>query len=297
MELKAFISYSWDNDEHTEWTNRIAHILRTNGIHSLIDQISVQPGNNLEKFMLDGIGSSKWVLCVVSSGYINKMNDITTGVGKEIETIKEKMSSEFVIPLLKNNPEHIVPDILKGKFYINFDVNDETKELQKLVKRISGIDRELEPIVVENPFSKEAANERILDAEIAKSTYINPAPNGIVDFNYSNNDGVFTIGSGKFGFSTEWSKASNVTIHAYKDRLNGGKIAYIKNLNSLTAFCSSENLDFTSRVRSVSVGDAVVWINSFGNMAVTRITKIMDDTRNDPCDNLTFEYEILDKPK
>jgi len=247
--------------------------------------------------MLDGIGSSRWVLCVVSSGYIDKMYDITTGVGKEIEIIKEKMSSEFVIPLLKNNPEHIIPDILKGKFYINFDANDEIKELQKLVKRISGIDKELEPIVVEYPFSKEAANERILDAEISKSTYINPALNGIVDFNYSNNDGIYNIGSGQYEFSTAWSKASNGIIHAYKDRLNGGKIARIKNLDSLTAFSSSENLDFTSRVRSVSAGDAVIWINSFGNMAVTRITKIMDDTRNDPCDNLTFEYKILDKPK
>lgn len=296
MELKAFISYSWDNDEHTEWTNKIAHILRSNGINSLIDQISVQPGNNLEKFMLDGIGSSKWVLCIISSGYIKKINDLTTGVGKEIEIIKEKMSLEFIIPILKNNPEQIIPDIFKEKLYINFDKNDETKELQKLVKRICGIDKELEPMIVENPFSKDLGNGRIVDAMIAKSTYINPEHNGIVGFNYSNNDGIFTIGSGKYEFATYWSKASNEKIYACNDRLAGGKIAYMKNVDSLKAFNSSENLDFTSRCRCVNVGDAVIWINSFGNMAITRITKIMDDTRGDSSDHLIFEYEILDKP-
>ena len=297
METKAFISYSWDNDEHTEWTNKIAHILRKNGINSLIDQIIVQPGCNLQNFMDQGINNSRWILCIISDGYISKMNNLTTGVGKEVELIKTKLKSDYVIPILKNNTLKLLPDIFNGKLYINFDGNDEIKELQKLVKRLLGYDREIEPIVSESPFSNEFSNSRIIEAEISKSTYINPSHKGVVDFDYSNNDGTYIIGSGDYEICTAWSKASNTTIYAYKDKLNGGKLAVAKNIEYIESFTSSEELDFTSRVRSVSIGDTVVWINSKGKMALTKILNIMDNTRNDPVDKLIFEYEILHKAK
>jgi hypothetical protein len=169
--------------------------------------------------------------------------------------------------------------------------------LKILVKRLYGFDKEIEPIVIEPPFEKALSNERLLEAEIAKSAYINPAFAGIVDFNYSNNNGHYIIGSGKYEFCTAWSKASNTTIYAYKDKLGSGRIASIKNLEYIELFSSSEKMDFTSRVRSVSIGDAVVWINTYGNMAVTKILKIMDDSRNDPVDKLISEYEVFEKPK
>lgn len=297
MEIMVFISYSWDNEVHSEWVNRIAHILYRTGIKVLIDQIQVQYGRSLQDFMFNGINESRWVICVISDSYIRKMNDNTTGVGKENEIIRNKLNSEFIIPVLKNNNQHTVPEIFDGKFYLDFDNYEEKAQIQKLLKRLYGIDKEVEPTVVENPFSKDVANELILDAEIAKSTYINPALKGEVIFDYSNNDGKYTIGSGKYSFTTRWSKASDISIHAYKDSLIGGKIARIKGINSMTEFNSSKDLDFTSRHRTVSAGDAVVWINSFGNMAITRIIRIVDDTRNGIIDSLEFEFEIFDKPR
>jgi len=297
MNIKAFISYSWDNELHTEWTNKIAHILRKNGIESLIDQIIVQPGCNLEKYMDEGIDNSRWIVCVISDGYISKMNNLTTGVGKEVDLIKSRLKSDYVIPVLKNNSTHEVPDIFKGKYYINFDENDENKELQKTVKRILGFDKDIEPLIIKSPFTKEIANMRIVDAEISKSTYLNHLLKGVVDFEYSNNDGVYVIGSGDYEFCTAWSKASDTTIHAYKDMLNGGKIAIAKDIEYIEEFTSSDDYDFTSRVRTVTISDIVVWINNKGNMALTKILKIMDDTRKDHVDKLIFEYEILDKAK
>ena len=58
---KAFISYSWDDEPHTDWVNRIAAILRHNAINSLLDQFNVFPGSNLEKFMETGISESRWI--------------------------------------------------------------------------------------------------------------------------------------------------------------------------------------------------------------------------------------------
>ena len=297
METKAFISYSWDDDDHAEWTNKIAHVLRKNGINSLIDQIIVQPGCNLENFMNKGIDNSRWILCIISDSYIGKMNDLTTGVGNEVEIIKNKLKSDCVIPLLKNNTKHKMPEIFNGKFYINFDENDENKGLQRLIKRLLGFDREIEPVVSELPFSNKFANSRLLEVKTKKTTYLNPPHKDIVSFDYSNNAGFYIIGSGEYEFCTAWTKANSTRIYAYNDKLKGGMIAVVKNIESIELFTSSKTLDFTSRVRTVSIGDIVVWINIKGKMALTKVLKIMDNSRNDPVDKLIFEYEILDKAK
>lgn len=200
MEITAFISYSWDNEEHTKWVNRLAHILWQNDIEAIVDQIHVQLGVNLKNFMISGISSSRWVICVLSDGYIKKIDDLSSGVGKEMAILKDGFDSDFVIPLLKNNTNHIIPDYFKDKFYIDFDKNDEVYEIQELVRRLHGFNKTIEPLVTRNPFSKDVANELILNTEIAKSTYMNPEFKGEVEFDYSNNDGVYTIGSGEYAF-------------------------------------------------------------------------------------------------
>lgn len=294
MGITAFISYSWDNEEHIKWVNRLAHILWQSDIEAIVDQIHVQFGMNLRKFMLDGINSSRWVICVLSDGYIRKIDDLSTGVGKEMGILKDGFNSDFVIPLLKNNSTNIIPDYFKDKFYIDFDKNDEIYEIQKLVRRLHGFNKAVEPLVTRNPFSKDVASELILNTEIAKSTYINPEFKGKIEFDYSNNDGVYTIGSGEYAFPTKWSKAGDKSIHAYNDKLNGGKIAIVQGINSIAEFTSSKGLDFTSRSREVPVSDAVVWINSYGNMAITQIVQIVDCKRNGTKDSLKFDYEIFD---
>lgn len=39
---------------------------------------------------------------------------------------------------------------------------------------------------------------------------------GTVDFDYSSNDGIYTIGSGNWRFETKWSKADYESIHVYR---------------------------------------------------------------------------------
>ena len=49
------------------------------------------------------------------------------------------------------------------------------------------------------------------------SVYCSPLKKGTFTFDYSNNNGEYTIGEGDKLFRTKWSKASNTSIHAYKD--------------------------------------------------------------------------------
>lgn len=297
MNLQVFISYSWDSIEHTNWVNRLSSILRQNGINALVDQISVQPGNNLEKYMTEGISDSRWVICVISEEYIEKMNNLTSGVGREVEIIKNRTDLGFIIPILKNNPSKTIPDIFKSIFYLNFDEGNENVNLEMLIKRLYCEDKKFTPEIIEKPFNKLSSHSRILSAMISKTTYINPALSGNVSFDYSNNDGVYNIGTGEYKFVTSWSKASNLSIHVYNHYLGSGGIALLKSLNSFDDFCDSEDLDFTSRTRCASVGDGIIWINDYGNMAITKISKILDNSRGDQNDLLEFEYIILYKPR
>src|SRR3989304_3652 len=47
--------------------------------------------------------------------------------------------------------------------------------------------------------------------------FANPELSGEATFNYSLNDGKYTIGHGAFMFETRWAEASDVNIHVYKD--------------------------------------------------------------------------------
>lgn len=291
--MKSFISYSWDNEEHVEWVHRFGTILRKNSIPALLDQFNVFAGSNLERFMIDGVSSSRFVICVISDGYLRKIANLNSGVGKEYALIQEYFDSEFVIPVFKNRTIEALLAGFEFKFWVDFDSENEELAFTKIVKRILGIDRILVPEISANPFLTTPAIARIVETEISKTTFIDTRFTSRVRFDYSKNDGIFTIGSGEFQFHLKWSKASRSSIHAYNDALSGGKIARLKKFKSIEEFEGIRTLDFTSRTHTPVIGDAIVWINKFGRVAVTRIDEVKDDTRNDKIDEVTFEYWVL----
>lgn len=122
--------------------------------------------------------------------------------------------------------------------------------------------------------------------------YLNAGNTGRFTFDYSNNDGKYVIGAGEYEFITRWSKASDRSIHAYKDSLGvNGAIARVKNPDEWpTTF--DDSIDFSSRVRTPNIGDVIIWKNSHDKYAATRILKIKDDTRGADYDELTCEYII-----
>ena len=122
--------------------------------------------------------------------------------------------------------------------------------------------------------------------------YINPRDKGAFVFDYSNNNGLYTIGIGENQFNTKWSKASNTIIHAYNDGQGIDSIALIRGPIELSTINKIEG-DFSSRCRDASIGDVIIWKNNYGKYALTKICKIQDDTRGDKEDKLECEYLIL----
>ena len=125
--------------------------------------------------------------------------------------------------------------------------------------------------------------------------YACEAEQGSFTFDYSNNDGKFTIGKDEYLFTTEWSKASNRSIHACSDSSNIDSIARIKAPCTLSKEKLTGEYDFSSRCRTPNIGDIIIWKNIFGNYAATQIIAISDDTKGANHDELTCEYVIYTK--
>lgn len=121
--------------------------------------------------------------------------------------------------------------------------------------------------------------------------YVSKYNEGRVSFDYSNNNGYFTLGSKDYEFTTCWSKASNSSIHAYNDAPNIECIGLMNNVKNLKNLNNIE-VDFSSRCRTAHIGDVIVWKNKNGHLAATKILRIKDDSRGDDSDLLEFEYVI-----
>lgn len=123
--------------------------------------------------------------------------------------------------------------------------------------------------------------------------YHAPRTQGRVTFDYSNNNGEYIIGIAEYMFRTKWSKASDTSIHAYKDGRGIAGVALIRAVKSFKQIGAADKYDYSSRTRSPATGQIVIWRNDNGMYAATRIVAIKDDTRNDERDELVFDYVIL----
>lgn len=56
----------------------------------------------------------------------------------------------------------------------------------------------------------------------------------------------------------------------------------------------SEKFDFTSRARTVYVGERIVWLNNYDHFAVTKIKKVLACSHGSEKDEITFEYKIYE---
>lgn len=111
-----------------------------------------------------------------------------------------------------------------------------------------------------------------------------------MSFDFKNNSGQFTIGSGEYEFCTRWSECSSNTIYAYRDNVK--MIGYAEGVDKIPSFPDFEQFDFTSRTREPRVGNVIIWMNKNGKFAATLITGIAVKSRGADQNNLSFEYKI-----
>ena len=293
---KVFISYSHDNDEHKNWVLKLATDLRQHmGVDVTLDQWNLRIGSDLSLYMEQGLNDASLVLCVCSEQYVQKANAGIRGTGFEKMIMVQPMLSDtnqnYIIPIIRNNnSDNKVPCFLATKLYIDFTEDSlYLDKLSELVCRIFNQDISKKPPLGQSPFSSERTMEIDLRNAVEKSQYHSPEYLGKVSFNYTNNSGQYTIGTGEFEFITHWSSRGGNSIYAYRD--NTKAIGYIPGCSTFPNIDEIKCFDFTSRVRSVYVGEIIIWMNKFGHFAVTKITNVCCEAQG-VIANLSFEYKI-----
>jgi hypothetical protein len=123
--VKAFISYSWDNDDHKDWVRQLAARLRGDGIDVTLDQWHLVPGDQLPKFMEHAVRQSDYVLIICTHKYSERSNNRQGGVGYEGDIMTAEVMStgnqrKFIPILRQQSWNDSAPSWLLGKYYIDF---------------------------------------------------------------------------------------------------------------------------------------------------------------------------------
>lgn len=121
---KAFISYSWDDDDHKKWTKTLATRLRGDGVDVTLDQWKLVPGDQLPIFMETAIRDNGFVLIVCTQNYKKKSDERKGGVGYEgdimtAEVLTEGNHRKFIPVLRSGTRDAAMPSWLKGKYSVD----------------------------------------------------------------------------------------------------------------------------------------------------------------------------------
>jgi hypothetical protein len=246
--------------------------------------------------MEKGLSNDNRIICVCSASYNEKANAGQGGVGYEkmIMTgeLLQNTDTKWIIPILRNNSESKTPKFLTGKIYANFNEDENfEKEYENLLRELLNIPAQKKPELGKSPFLEIKETGRIILKPKAEK-YHSPAHNGTVTFDFSNNDGVYSIGEGDLLFETRWSSANVSSVHAYKNPPSVECVALVTDTNEINEIGDAYEYDYTSRSRKPNLNEIIIWQNKNGYFAATKVVSIKHKGRNADHYELTFEYLI-----
>lgn len=299
---KAFVSYSWDSPEHTDWVLNLATRLLAHGVDVTLDRWDTRLGSDLAFFMEQAADLDFRVLAVVSTVYVEKANQMIGGVGYEKKvitpTIMDDLTSARVVPILRNNPDGGRPRFLAGAKYIDFrDDSLFEDRFYELLQELHGIPPTPKPALGPNPFAALPADEVPLALRHDPARYVSPALAGRVTFDYTNNSGKFVIGAGDSQFTIALSSAGHGSIHLYNDPADIKTVAVAPGVSQPYEVDDPSAYDGSSRSRTVRVGDAAILRNDHDYWGVVSVEEVLTrDSSTDGQPSITFSYAITMTP-
>ena len=124
--MNSFISYSWDDEAHTNWVRNFANTLIENGISVTLDQYDLQIASDRFQFMERSVRDAECILCICTPNYVRRANERSRGVGVETQLITPKFFEDHkdkqFIPIIraKSDIESPTPDYLSALIYVDF---------------------------------------------------------------------------------------------------------------------------------------------------------------------------------
>lgn len=289
---QAFMSYSHDSERHRAWVLRLADRLVKNGVDVTLDRWGIRYGDDIGRFMEQGVTLAPWFIAVCTPRYVEKANAGEGGAGYEKTILTPSLmvstDEKRVVPIWRENPDHRLPIFVGSRLAADFN-DDATfeKSYAALLRTLHGREIVPRPPLGPNPFE----GEGIAIPAFSRERYADPNLSGTVTFDYSNNDGNFDIGAGELQFATRWSSANDRSIHCYRSRL--ASIALVRGVRSVTEIGDATQYDTSSSSRTPNVGEFVVIRNRHGYYAAMQVIEIICQDRNGDHHSLTFNYWIL----
>ena len=114
---------------------------------------------------------------------------------------------------------------------------------------------------------------------------------GVVDFDYSKNNGYYTVGGGDRSFGITFARASDYAIHVMNCHYTIDRIARVKD-SAPGSPISFDAVDSSSRYYTIRTGETFLMKNKQGYYMQGRIRAVADDTRGAAADKVVFEYQI-----
>ena len=118
------------------------------------------------------------------------------------------------------------------------------------------------------------------------------AMQGIVAFDYKQNDGKFLIGKGDYSFVTKWSECGTNSIYCYRDEVKRiGYNPFYEDFPTLEQI--PHDFDFSSRCKALKVGNVAILENKAGRFVALKVLEVKKG--NDDINHLVkFEYMIYE---
>ena len=122
--LKVFISYSYDDEQHKQWVELLAKKLKENNIDIILDKWHTKLGQPLTNFMEQSVLNAQRVICILTPTYKKKADNLRDGVGYEYsivtsEILKQVGTTKFIPVLRSGNRDDAIPISLNGRKYLD----------------------------------------------------------------------------------------------------------------------------------------------------------------------------------
>ncbi len=120
----AFISYSWDDEDHKCWVRDLATRLRADGVDAILDRWEVVPGDQMPAFMENAITNNDFVIVICTPNYKDRCDDRRGGVGYEgdimtSEALYQDNDRKFIPVLRSGIWIESAPTWMRGKRYVD----------------------------------------------------------------------------------------------------------------------------------------------------------------------------------
>lgn len=161
---KVFISYSHDSADHKQWVGELASRLRENGIDVILDQWDSGPGNDIPKFMENGVSEADRLLMICTEPYVRKADERKGATGYEAMIVAGELernlgTSKFIPIIRQEAGSCLLPKSVSTRFYVNLsDDQNFEDQFELLLRELHQEPAVVKPPLGNNPFAKQPSS-------------------------------------------------------------------------------------------------------------------------------------------